>query len=426
MRRFSCLLGSLIALLLAAIGCSGEAPAAVTFMVFGDPAELAAYEALVAAFTREHPDIAVQLQHVPDQGDYRQRLAAGFSAGAPPDVMLINYRRFATFAAQGGLEPLSRYVAGSERIAAEAFFPVALDAFRWQGELWCLPQNVSSLVVYYNRDLFDAAGIPTPADDWTWADFLAAARALTVDEDGDGRPEQYGAGIEPNLFRLAPFIWQNGGRLVDDEARPTRLTLDDRVALDAFDWFVNLQVAEGVVPDALAEASETSPSRFLNGRLAMYLNSRRGVPTYRTIEAFAWDVAPLPRGRRAAGILHSDGYCLAGAAANKGAAWTFIEYANSPAGQALVAASGRTVPSLMAVAASDAFLDPAASPANSRVFVDTIADLRRVPILSSWVAIEETAGKEVERAFYGQASVEEAAREAIRLTQPFFDSGTAP
>lgn len=409
---------SLALLLTACRGQTAEKP--VSFAVFGDPAELAAYEQLVAEFSAAHPEIAVQLQHIPGQSEYRQRLATSFASGEPPDVMLLNYRRFSAFAGQGGLEPLGPYLADSSVIQPADFFPETIEAFTLDGQLWCIPQNVSSLVVYYNRDLFAAAGVPFPANNWTQADFLAAARALTLDLDGDGRNDQYGVGIEPNLFRLAPFIWQMGGQLVDDENNPTRLALDSPRALAAFQWFVDLQVKEGVAPDAVAESAETSESRFLNGRLAMFFNSRRGVPTYRTITGFTWDVAPLPRGEQVASILHSDAYCLARVAKNKEAAWTFIEYANSAVGQTIIAASGRTVPSLISVAESAAFLNPDLPPANSRIFVETIATLRRVPIMTTWVNIEETAGKEVERAFYGQVSVQEAAATAVALTQPFF------
>ncbi|MCA9973543.1 MAG: sugar ABC transporter substrate-binding protein [Anaerolineales bacterium] len=407
--------------------CGGGAPAnQVTFSVFGDPAEFAAYESLVAAFEEVHPEIDILLQHIPGQSDYRQRLATDFASGEPPDVMLLNYRRFAQFASQGGLQPLGDYLAGSELIQEADFFASVVDSFYWDGDLWCVPQNVSSLVVYHNKYLFHAAGVPYPTNDWTHADFLAAARALTQDGDGDGRIDQYGVGLEPSVFRLAPFIWQFGGQLVDDPERPTRLMLDDPRSLAAFQWFVDLQLVDHVVPDAVAESAESSESRFLNGTLAMYFNSRRGVPTYRTITGFTWDVAPLPRGEQAAGILHSDGYCMAAATENKDAAWTFIEFANSATGQTLIAASGRTVPSLIEVASSPAFLDPNQPPANSQVFVDTIAQLGRVPTMATWVAVEETSGQEIERAFYGHVSVEEAAATAIELAQPYFDEVNAP
>ena len=81
------------------------------------------------------------------------------------------------------------------------------------------PQNVSSLVVYYNRDLFDAAGVPWQRD-WTWLDFLAAAGPSPATWTGTGQIDQYGVGLKPGLIRLAPFIWQNGGRLVDDQTNP--------------------------------------------------------------------------------------------------------------------------------------------------------------------------------------------------------------
>lgn len=405
-------------------GARGGEPAGpagpVSFMISGDAAEKAAYERLVAAFAERHPAINVTLIHIPGQSDYRRRLGVDFAAGVPADVVLINYRRYAAFAAKGALEPLGPYLERSERIAPADFYPETLAPFTWEGQLVCIPQNLSSLVVYYNRDLLRAAGLADPAPDWTWDDFLAAAQALTRDLDGDGRTDQYGLGTEVSLFRAAPFIWQNGGDLVDSPGAPTRLALDTPAARAALQWFVDLQLRHGVVPDAVAEAAEGSESRFLNGRLGMYLNSRRGVPTYRTIRDFDWDVAPLPRGLQRAGILHSDAYCLPATSSHKEAAWALIEFANSPEGQQIIAASGRTVPSLRAVAESAAFLDPQARPANSRVFLDGIPSVRPVPIMEAWVDIEELVGEELTRAFYGEAPLDEAIRAATERAQPFF------
>lgn len=394
----------------------------VSFMVFGDPAELAAYQGLVEAFEEQAPDIEVELIHIPSMSDYRARLGVDFAAGKPADVVLINYRRYAPFAAMGVLEPLAPYLRRSEIISQSDFFDVATDPFTWRGQLMCIPQNISSLVVYYNRDLFDAAGLPYPSDDWTWTEFLDAAQALTRDLDGDGVVDQYGVGIEPSIFRLAPFVWGNRGELVVVEANgtPIRLALDSRAAREAVAWFVGLQTEHGVAPDALAEAAESSESRFLNGRSAMFFNSRRGTPTARRIDDFAWDVAALPVGEERAGILHSDAYCMAAATEDKEAAWRFIEFANSRAGQTIVARSGRTVPSLIEVASSPAFLDPEAAPANSAVWLETVDSLRAVPVMAAWVDVEELTGDELERAFYGQATVDEAIAAMITRTLPFF------
>ena len=176
-----------------------------------------------------------------------------------------------------------------------------------------------------------------------------------------------------------------------------------------------------VIPDInVAETAESSESRFLNGRTAMFLDSRRGTPTARAVEGLDWDVAALPTGVEPAGILHSDAYCMAAATEDKDAAWTFIEYANSPQGQAIVAESGRTVPSLIEVASSDAFLDPSVAPANSAVWLETVDSLRTVPVMAAWVDIEELTGDELERAFYGQAPVDEVIDSMITRTAPFF------
>jgi multiple sugar transport system substrate-binding protein len=402
--------------------CQGTTKASgnISFMVFGDPAELAAYQTLVDAFHAKHPEIKVELIHIPGQSDYRKRLAADLTARTPADVVLINYRRYAPFANLGALTPLDDYLAQSELISKDDFYAESFDPFIYQGQLMCIPQNLSSLVIYYNKELFDQANVPYPAADWTWEDFLATAQTLTQDTNGDGMTDQFGIGIEASLIRFAPFVWQAGGDLVDDETDPTTLMLDTTEAFDAIDFFVALQTIHHVVPNAEEEASQDSESRFINGTTAMFFNSRRGVPTYRESAVFDWDVAALPQGKSKAGILHADGYCLPSASKNKDAAWVFIEFANSAEGQTIVAASGRTVPSLKAVANSSAFLDPNVRPANSRVFLDTIPFMRALPVHANWAEIEDAAGEEIWRAFYGEADPYEALIRAVERSREIF------
>lgn len=253
-----------IVLLIIGLQCAAQLPGSaalvstapsgkITFMVFGDLAELRAYRNLVELFEQDTPGIDVEIVHIPSQNDYRRRLAADFAAGIPADVILINYRRYAGFAARGVLEPLGSYLAGSTLIKISDFYSQSVAPFRWQGGLMCIPQNLSSLVVYYNKRLFNAAKLPYPKDTWTWEEFLSTAKALTKDLSGDGSIDQYGLGTEASLFRVAPFIWQNGGDIVDDEHNPLRLALDSPAAMEALQWFVDLQVKHHVVPNAREE-----------------------------------------------------------------------------------------------------------------------------------------------------------------------------
>ena len=190
----------------------------LTFLISGDPTDETAYQQLIDAFVARHPAISVDLVNIPSGGDFRKRLAADFAAGTPPDLFLINYRNLGRFLASGAVEPLTTYLAASTLIKTSDYYPQALAAFQWQGEQACMPQNMSSPVIYYNKDLFDAAGVAYPAGDWDWADFVAVAQALTQDGDHDGVTDIYGFGTEATIVRMAPFVWMNGGDIVDDSA----------------------------------------------------------------------------------------------------------------------------------------------------------------------------------------------------------------
>ena len=409
---------------------SGE----VRFLVFGEPEEIRAYRDVIRQFEREQEDVGVTLIEASDREDLLARLSTSFAGGSPPDLFLLNYRFYGQFAARGVIEPIEERVQSSDTFAESDFYAEALEAFHWNGELTCLPQNVSSLVVFYNRELFRRFQIPDPIPNWTWNDFVAIARALTRDAQGNltagsdpdlgpvttVQPEIYGVGVEPTIIRLAPLIWSNGGEIVDVAERPTRLTLDSPEAQEAMIHFFSLRHAFGVVPTDAEVEAEDDETRFANGRLAMLLSSRRSVPALRASAKFDWDVAPLPTFKQRAGILHSDAFCMAKASRRKEAAWSFVEYALGPEGQRTLARSGRTVPSLRAVAESKAFLNPDAKPRSSRVFLDGIPTIRRLPTISTWPEIEDATEGILENGMYLGTPVDEVARQAIRATTPIF------
>lgn len=432
------LTGLLAAALVAlAAGCGGggeEGP--VRFLVFGDPEELAAYRTLVRAYEEQDPDADVELVEASDRSDLIARLSTSIAGGSPPDVFLINYRFYGQFASKGALEPLDGRIDESEQLALDGFYPQALDAFRWRGEQLCLPQNISSLVVYYNRGLFRRFGVAEPRPGWTWNELVATAGRLTRDAQGNpavgadpdaggATPAVWGLGVEPTLIRVAPFVWSNGGELVDDDRQPTRLTLDTPQAREALESFLALR-AQGVVPTDEEVEAEDDESRFANGRLAMLLSSRRSTTTFRTIRDLDWDVAPLPRHRQQAGILHSDAYCLTADSERKDAAWAFVQFALGTEGQRIVARTGRTVPSSITVSRSEAFLDPTQPPRHASVFLDGIPTIRRVPSISTWPEIEDAAEGILENGLYRAQPVDDVVRELDRVTRPLFARGEAP
>jgi len=439
-RRSSRLVAALTAMTLLASGCAGsggDSGGAVSLLVFGAPEELAAYRTLVDAYERAQPDAEVQLIEASDRTDLITRLSTSVAGGQPPDVFLMNYRFYGQFAARNVIEPIDARLGDSTIIDKSDFYPTAMDAFTWQGRQLCMPQNVSSLAVYYNRDLFAQYGVSEPRDGWVWNELLAAATALTRDANGtivsgtesEGaatRPAVYGLGVEPSIIRLAPFVWSNGGEIVDDPARPTRFTLDTPAAREALSNFVDLRLTYGVVPTDEEVEAEDDESRFANGRLAMLLSSRRSTTTFRTITDFDWDVAPLPIYDRTAGILHSDAYCITSGSDNKEAAWRFVEYAASVEGQRVIAATGRTVPSNIEVSRSAAFLDPESPPRNAQVFLDAIPTVRAMPTISTWPEIEDVVAGILENALYRGDPLDDVVRQIDEQTRDLFARGEGP
>lgn len=375
-------------------------PVTIELQAFGDPAEVAAYRELISAFEAATPDVRVQLIPIGKQADHMAKLATAFAAKSPPDLFLINYRRYGQFASRGVLEPLGPRLTERGKFKEEDFYPQTIEAFRFGDVLQCAPQNVSSLVSYINTDLFAAAGLTPPGEKWSWAEFDAAAKALTRDADGDGRAETYGIGFEPTLIRLAPFIWQAGGEIVDDLHKPTQFTLETDAAKRALaqvhGWRLN-----GWAPPLIENKSEDHESRFARGALGMILHSRRYTATLREVSGLNWDVAPLPSDVKEATVLHADAYCMAAASSKKDAAYRFIEFALGTEGAGIVARSGRTVPARRSVAESPVFLDPELPPRSAKVFLDSLSRMQRTPNIARWNEVETRVDPLVEEWYFG-------------------------
>jgi multiple sugar transport system substrate-binding protein len=395
---------ALIALLLAVLtlaGCGGDGDGGpIRFQLFGDAEELRAYRALVADYERASGE-RVQLVEVPDRDAHLAKLLTAFAGGDPPDVFLINYRNFGGYAERGVVVPPS--------FDTGAFYEQPVEAFTVGGRPQCVPQNVSSLVVYYNAGAFDRANVGRPAPDWTYDAFLVAGRRLT-------RRGQHGVGVEPGLVRASAFVWAAGGEVVDRVSDPTRLTLDTPEARRGLERLVALR-REGLSPTAKEAASRSLEERFIDGSVAMFLSSRREVPSFRTIEGFEWDVAAFPRAERDVSVLHSDAYCVAKGGDVEEAA-RFVAFAAGEEGQRRLARSGRTVPSRRSVAQSPAFLDPSKPPRSSQVFLDAIPKLERLPTDARWTEAEDAADLALERLYYGDLSLDEAIDRIERETGP--------
>jgi len=393
-----------------------DEPTTLSVWVSGDPEETQAFVDVAEGFEATQDAIEVDVVQIAERDDLIARLSTAFAGGEPPDLFLMNYRYLGQFESKGALEPVGPSLDASDALSSEEFYPEAMTVFQVGGEQVCMPQNVSSLVLYYNEDLFAGAGIdPPPAEGWKWNDMVAAATELTQDADDDGAPDIYGLGTDVEIIRVAPFVWSNGGEVVDDPVNPTRFTIGSLKAIQPIQAFLDLRGVAGVTPTDEEAESANFETRFLDGSLAMMMESRKVVPSFRTITDFEWDVAQLPVHKQPATILHSDAYCMTAASEHKDQAWEYLEYALGPDGQTIAAATGRTVPSLRSIAESDAFLDPSVPPASSRVFLDNIPYIRAVPHIATWPEIEDVVNALLEEAYYEPTGRGEAGEMVVSI-----------
>ncbi|HEX6026541.1 MAG TPA: sugar ABC transporter substrate-binding protein [Solirubrobacter sp.] len=389
---------------------SGETTPAITFQVTGDPEETRVYTELAQQYKAE-TGRTVKIIEVPERDVHLAKLGTSFSAGKAPEVFLLNYRYLGPFADKRVIDPAGPRLDNSDAFSREDFYPIPLQAFTYKGELQCLPQNASSLAVYYNVDAFKEAGIEPPGDSWTYEEFTDAAEKLT----GDGR---HGVGFDPNTIRSAPWVWGAGGELVDDETNPTRFLFDSPEGRRGLEHMIALQ-RNGWAPNADEVDAKGNDERFLEGSVAMFLSSRRDVPLLRTITDFEWDVAPFPTDVEPASVLHSDGFCIA-KGDNADAAWQWVEYALSPKGQEVLAQSGRSVPSLKSVAESPVFLEADEPPASSKVFVDALSQMHQLPVTPNWNDVESKADDILEELYYGRISLDAALKRLSEETDGRF------
>lgn len=219
-----------------------EAPpgeqAVVQLAIFDFQAE--EFGELVAAFEDENPDVDVQIVYIQDIIDYAGEWPddAFYRLAAAADVS--QYFTGPTLAREGVILDLRPFIESDPTITADDFYADSLEAFEWQGGIWGIPTEIVFQLMAYDKNAFDAAGLPYPQPGWTWDEFLAAAKALT-------RPgEQWGL-IMP-LSESTTLIEARGGPLWDVTFSPPRLRLTEPEVVEATQWYADLFLVHEVAP----------------------------------------------------------------------------------------------------------------------------------------------------------------------------------
>ncbi len=369
-----------VALLAACGGSDGDCIRAVSW---ADYRELSLDRAVVDSFRTRHPEIPVCMESLEGSGIYREKVLISIAGGAPPAVFLLDGIDIPAFVNRGVLLDLSPYVS---RVGVDlpAYDPRILSLFRTpaasgDSALWAFPKDFTPMVIYYNKDVFDAAGVPYPRAGWTWAEFLETARRLTRDRDGDGEPDVWGFGWPRDFFYLQTWIWAGGGELLgarDDGGYRATGYLDSPATVAAVSFYLDLVRKWRVAPrvEMFRRGLGGLSRMFYSGQVAMLQSGHWAGPTLAPQEAAGrlhYGVVPMPTraGVDPVTVLYASGWAVPKAAEHRRWAVELAAFLSSTTAQRMRAASGLAVPSIPEVAEEVAAGD---TTGRERVFLEAV------------------------------------------------------
>ncbi|HEX2033611.1 MAG TPA: sugar ABC transporter substrate-binding protein [Chloroflexota bacterium] len=326
---------------------AGAAPKTVsgqiTWFMRAQAAELPWEQGAVAAFKTQAPDVAVNLETVPAASEFDSKLTALLAAGTAPDVWTHwGQSGFGDYFARGLLADLTAF-ASRDRVDGSTFLPNTFDVWKRNGKLYGLSFNQRfGTFIYFNKQLFEGAGIPLPPVDWenrswTWDSMVEAARRLTGAGSGGGETFGFGAGAQPGLWGLAYLF---GGDFFTKEHYANGVARTSNIAspevLAAMTARAELMHRHRVYPrpdDLRAAGTSSLTAHFIAGRLGMLFDTGSEWPRIEQEASFDWGVAAAPRQKDNKVVNFLNPLLLSRDSKNPEAAWAFMKWHITEAGQ---------------------------------------------------------------------------------------------
>lgn len=314
------------------VGCSNNSEegtpsggnSTITYSIW-DKGQEPGMRAIADAFEAKNPDIKVNVEVTPwDQ--YWTKLEAAATGGSMPDVFWMHSSQHIRYAQSGMLMDLNEVIENSDVLDMSQFTEGIVDLYNVDGQQIAIPKDVSTIGLWYNKTLFDEAGVEYPNENWTWDDLLEAAHALTDEEKGI-----YGLNAplntEENLFN---YIYQNGGDILINDKKESGYSLPE--TQEALQWYANLSLVEKVSPSQTQFAENGNSTLFTSGKVAMGLFGSWMYAEFISNEYTAQNcaVSVLPEGPAGRATIYNGlGNSVAANTKNKEAAIKFIEFLGS-------------------------------------------------------------------------------------------------
>ena len=381
-RIFRALTPAAVACVLAgSLSCApGPAERRVTLRVlnWAPELELALEQRIARGFEATHPDVTVIVESVAN--NFGEKLAASIASGTPPDVFLLDVPDIPAFVERGLVLDLAPYLArvGYDR---DAVFPQVLDVFARGQRLFALPKDFTPMVIYYNRRVFEAAGVDPPTGrPWTWDEFLATARAVSRDLDGDGVRDVIAIDFPRDLYQWISWVWSAGGDILGPGGSGARGYLDGPATVATFRFLTDLALVHGVTPPVqyTLGGDVARSGRFFSGRQAMMQSGHWSLPVllkYAARGDLSLGVAPVPHRAGAAPTtaLYVSGWAVPANVAHKRLAVELAAWMAGDEAQRMRSDTRLGIPALRALAEEQALRDRTGV---ERAFLEQVANGR--------------------------------------------------
>lgn len=386
----------------AGFSASADGPVTIRFTTWDTATQLATYQAVIDKFMEENPDIIVQVESVPE--NYEQKLFTAAAAGNAPDVFL--WWNYPQLLSEEIIIPLDEYV--GTLIDESLYYPEIFEASRVNGVLYSVPNIPTTRAVFYNKDLFDAAGVDYPTDDWTWDDFVEIAIKLT-----DKSQMQYGFVTENNnSYNVQQFVWTNGGDFISEDGTTVDGYMNSAATVEAVQWYADLASKHKVSPSPSSSSTMGGPSEmFKTGKVAMIESGMWQLSAFKEIFNVGTVMTPTKDGNRI-GVMHTSGLCVSADTKNRDAAVRFAAAFGGKSGQTEFVKLGYGIAEMPSIAEELGTADDE----YTKAFYDMIPYCTVKPNFfrtSDWAMINEKLCSAIDLAQTGEVTAQQALDEAV-------------
>jgi multiple sugar transport system substrate-binding protein len=408
MRRFTQIALMAAVLALSACGTSNANTGGLvklTYFTFSAaPDHLTDLNTIISAFHAQHSNITIDVQTA-SYNDYFTKLQTAIAGGTAPDTFELNYENFVSYSSASSLLDLSSQASSDSGFKSSVYYPRAYGVFNQNGKQYGLPESFSDVLLFYNKDLFDAAGVGYPTTDWTWSDELAAAQKLTDKSKGvwgDFQPIQF--------FEFYKVLAQNGGNFFSSDKKHS--TFNDQAGVDAATWLVS-KVGK-VMPTDAQLGSQNDEALFKAGKLAIW---HAGIWEFAPMKSvpFKWDIQLEPGKVTKAHHFFSNAVVASSKTSHPAEAWQWLRFLTSStdAVKTRLAASWE-LPAVADQSLFSSYLQQT-PPANRAAVFKALDNIVVPPVIEQESKLQDIVSKSLEKAKLGQESVKQALDEAAHM-----------